>query len=179
LWLSGRRGIRTPCCFPRVSRGEVKAAQKAAHGAGGGGRRGGRGRGHGAWGRRDGRRTGWARPRAHGATWRLPGPVVRGQRAAVLGGHGSSLTRTHALGPTERLAEAIEFVSGGCHRCHRYQNCLCMLATEPPARVVGLPARVDPAARLGLRSCRRIDRCAGHAPSALRKPTLVNRCQWI
>jgi hypothetical protein len=30
--------------------------------------------------------------------------------------------RKHALGPTEELAGAIEFVSGGCHRCHRYRN---------------------------------------------------------
>ena len=27
-----------------------------------------------------------------------------------------------SLGPTEELAGAIEFVSGGCHRCHRYRN---------------------------------------------------------
>ena len=80
-------------------------------------------KGAGAAGRASGgRRAGVARPRAHGATWGLAGPVARGQRVGVLGGHGSFLTRTHALGPTEELAEAIEFVSGGCHRCHRYRN---------------------------------------------------------
>ena len=78
--------------------------------------------GHGALGLWDGRRAGVARPKAHGATWGLPGRVARGQRAGVLSGHGSSLTRTHALGPTEELAGAIEFVSGTCHRCHRYRN---------------------------------------------------------
>jgi hypothetical protein len=122
LECSGRRGIRTPCCFQRVSRPEAKAAQKAAHGAEGAGGEEGAEAATGRWGGGTGGRAGVARPRAHGATWRLPGPVARSQRAGVLGGHGSSLTRTHALGPTERLAEAIEFVSGGCHRCHRYRN---------------------------------------------------------
>jgi len=48
---SGRRGIRTPCSLPRVSRAEMKAAHNAAHGARGvGGEVGARG-GHGAtWG---------------------------------------------------------------------------------------------------------------------------------
>lgn len=78
--------------------------------------------GTGPRGRWAGRRACRARPRARGATWGLPGRAARGQRTSALGGHGSSLTRTHALGPTERLAGTIKFVSGGCHRCHRYRN---------------------------------------------------------
>ena len=56
---------------------------------------------------------------AHGATWGLAGRLARSPRAGVLGGHGFSLTRTHALGPTKQLAGTTEFVSGGWHR---YQN---------------------------------------------------------
>ncbi len=115
----GGEGFEPPCCFPRDSRPEAKAAQKAAHGAGGAGGEVGA---DGARGRRDRFWAGWARPRAHAATWRLPGPVARSQRVGAHGGHGSSLTQRHALGPTERLAGTIEFVSGGCHRCHRYRN---------------------------------------------------------
>lgn len=127
----GRRGIRTPCSFPRVSRPKAKAAQKAAHGAGGaGGEVGARG-GHGA--RDGGTGVGRAgRGRGHtGQRGGLPGRVARGQRAAVLGGYGSSLTRTHALGPTEELAGTIEFVSGGRHRCHRYRNLAEKLNERP------------------------------------------------
>ncbi len=70
---------------------------------------------------------------AHGAIWRLPRRVARGQQAGVLGGHGSSLTRTHARGLTEELAGAIEFVSVGCHRYRRTQP----RGLDP--RQVGLP----------------------------------------
>jgi len=122
--LRGRRGILTPCCFARVSRPNAKAAQKAAHGARGASGEVGAHGGHEVRGRRDGRGAGWTRPRAHGATWGFPGPVARDQRAGVLGGRGSSLTRTHARGPTERLAGAIKFVSYGCHPCHRNRNLL-------------------------------------------------------
>jgi len=99
-----------------------EAAQKAAHGwrgavceAGTLGRHGGRGGWGGVW-------AGWARPRAHRATWRLRRLAARGQQAGWGRGHGSSLAQAHALGPTEELTEAIEFVSGGCHRCHRYRK---------------------------------------------------------
>jgi hypothetical protein len=99
-----------------------EAAQKAAHGwRGGVGEAGALGRheARGGWG---GVRAGWLRPRAHGATWRRRGRATRGQQAGRARGHGSSLARAHALGPTEELTGAIEFVSGGCHRCHRYRN---------------------------------------------------------
>jgi hypothetical protein len=45
------------------------------------------------------------------------GPATR--RGAATG---PPWRRKHALGPTEELAGAIEFVSGGCHRCHRHRN---------------------------------------------------------
>ncbi len=75
----------------------------------------------------------WARtgPRGARAAGRASGALgaaegtqgnVEASRAGALGSHGSSLTRTHALGPTEELAGAIEFVSGARHRCHRYRN---------------------------------------------------------
>lgn len=89
---------------------EVWAARWARAGATG---RGTAGRASGGLGAAEGTR---------GNVGGLPGRVARGQRAGCLGGHGSSLTRTHALGPTEELAGAIEFVSGKCHRCHRYRN---------------------------------------------------------
>ena len=65
--------------------------------------------------------TGGSRPgEGHvGQCGGLPGRVARGQRTGALGDHGSSRTRTHALGPTERLAGTIKFISG---RCHRYRN---------------------------------------------------------
>ncbi len=63
-----------------------------------------------------------ARGRAQRATWRLAEGRAQVRRSGVVGGHGSSLARAHALGPTEELVGAIEFVSGGCHRCHRYRN---------------------------------------------------------
>ena len=99
-----------------------KAAQKAAHGwrgaVGEAGALGGTGRGEDG----TGFGAGWARPRAHGATWRLSGQAARGQQAGRARGHGASLAQAHALGPTKELPGAIEFVSGGCHRCHRYRN---------------------------------------------------------
>ena len=58
---SGWRGIRTPCCFPRVLRSDVKAAQKAAHRPGGAGGEVGAHGGHRARGRRDVGRAGRGR----------------------------------------------------------------------------------------------------------------------
>jgi hypothetical protein len=90
---SGRRGIRTPCDSPRVSRGrERSGAESGTRLARRGWRSGHAGR-HGARGGRDRLRAGWARPRAHGATWRLRGRAARGQQAGRGRGHGSSLAQ--------------------------------------------------------------------------------------
>ena len=81
---NGRRGIRTPCCFLRVSRPKAKAAQKAAHGAGGArgeaGANGGDGtgdgracRGRGHTGQRGGFPGGW-RGASGQASWAATGP---------------------------------------------------------------------------------------------------------
>ena len=111
-----------PLLFPEGFEATGESGAESGTRSGRCGRRGGRARGHGARGRRDGCPAAWARPRAHRATWGLLGRVARGQRVDALGSHGSSLTRTHALGPTERLLGTIEFVSGARHRCHRYRN---------------------------------------------------------
>jgi hypothetical protein len=121
---SGRRGIRTPCDSPRVSRGRERSGAESGTRVARCDRRGGRaaaarGAGRPSWGSgglgaAEGTRGDVA---AHGR-----GRAARGWRAARGRGHGSSLAQAHALGPTEELAGAIEFVSGGCHRCHRYPN---------------------------------------------------------
>jgi hypothetical protein len=94
----------------RHTGGEARSARRArwgghgARGAEAGFARAGRGRGHtGQRGGSGGGRRGASR---------------RAGRAAK----GPPWRRNHALGPTEELMEATEFVSGACHRCHRYRN---------------------------------------------------------
>jgi hypothetical protein len=118
----GGEGIEPPADCQGFRGVGSEAAQKAAHGWRGTIAEAGALRRHGARGGLGGVRAGWARPRAHGATWRLRGREARGQRAGRGRSHGSSLAQAHALGPTEELAGAIEIVSGGCHRFHRYRN---------------------------------------------------------
>jgi hypothetical protein len=67
------RGIQTPLLFPEGF--EVSGESDAESGARGGrcGRRGGRAWGHEARERRDGRRAGWALPRAQGQRGGFPG----------------------------------------------------------------------------------------------------------
>ncbi len=116
----GGEGFEPPAIHRGFRGVGSEAAQKAAHGwrgaIGEAGAPGRMGRGRLEWssgglGAAEGTRGDVA---AHGAGG--AGPAGGPRR-----GHGSSLAQAHALGPTEELTEAIEFVSGGCHR---YRN-LC------------------------------------------------------
>ena len=105
------------------------------------------------------RGSGRSRP-GEGRTGQRGGSRADGARpgAVALGGHGSSLTRTHALGPTERLAGAIEFVSGRCHQCHRYRN----RRNQPNSLD---PSQVSPPVGASLELCRQ--RAEGPLPDGL------------
>jgi hypothetical protein len=103
---NGRRGIRTPCCFARVSRPEVKAAQKAAHGLGGAGGEVGAQGGHGARGRWDGR---------FGRAWRGRGTRgnVGASRAAGAGLSGGRPGRPRVLPDANACSWPDGAASGG------------------------------------------------------------------
>jgi hypothetical protein len=55
-------------------------------------------------------------------------------------GNGSSMMKPHDLGPTEELAGAVEFVSGGCHR---NRNCARLTRKQMTQRGSGIHLRVD------------------------------------
>ena len=119
--IMGGEGFEPPAIRRGFGGVGSEAAQNAAHGwpgavgeAGALGRHGARAprQGSGGMGAAEGTRGNVEAHWAGGA----------GPAGGPGGSHGSSLAMTHALGPTEELTGATEFVSGGCHRCHRYRN---------------------------------------------------------